>query len=62
MSVINPPTIVPRLVAKAAPIIPQAQLENKDIIEYDIDNGRYGVAHHGIVGRSVQADVKHAGA
>lgn len=39
-----------------------AQLENKDIIEYDIDNGRYGVAHHGIVGRSVQADVKHAGA
>ena len=39
-----------------------AQLENEDIIEYDIDNGRYGVAHHGIVGRSVQADVKHAGA
>ena len=23
-----------------------AQLENEDIIEYDIDNGRYGVAHH----------------
>jgi len=37
-----------------------AKFKDENIVEYNIEYGCGGIAHHGIIGRSVQTDEKHA--